>query len=199
MRPISFCPPRRPPSGYGRSLQPGNGRALVPPHDDIAEIFAARRRELVSYAGAVSGDAAGAEDLVQEAWLRCNRAAAVKTVAEPAHLLWRVLRNLSIDRARRLLRERRLFVSGDIDDSLTVVSDAESSVEEILVAREELLRIQTVLDGLDAETRAAFEMHRFEGARLREIAECLDISVTTAHARIAHAMARIRAAVRKDV
>jgi DNA-directed RNA polymerase specialized sigma24 family protein len=41
-------------------------------------------------------------------------------------------------------------------------------------------------------------MHRFEGAKLREIAAHLGISVTTAHERIARAMALIRQAVRDD-
>lgn len=164
----------------------------------LSDIIAARRDELVRYAGVVSGDLAGAEDLVQEAWLRCDRAAAVQTVSRPVHLLWRVLRNLSIDRSRRMAHERRTLAAGDSQQHLTVVPDVQPSAEDILIAREELSRIQAVLDGLDPRTRAAFEMHRFEGARLREIAARLDVSITTAHGLIARAMALIRDAVRQD-
>lgn len=171
----------------------------MPQRKDIAEIFAARRAELVRYAGVVSGDIAGAEDLVQEAWLRCNQAAAVQTVTEPVHLLWRVLRNLSVDRGRRVALERRTFPAGDHESHLTVVPAAQASAEDALIVREGLSRIQAVLDRLDPKTRAAFEMHRFEGAKLREIAVRLGISVTTAHARIAQAVSRIRDAVREDI
>lgn len=165
---------------------------------DLADIFTARRHELVRYAGVVSGDTGGAEDLVQEAWLRCHQTAAAETVAQPVHLLWRVLRNLAIDRGRRLATERRTVTTGGTEQFPTVISDAQPSAERALIAREELARIQRVLDGLDHETRAAFAMHRLEGAKLREIAARLGISVTTAHERVTRAVALIRTAVRED-
>jgi len=165
---------------------------------ELIEFVATRRAELVRYAGAVSGDAAGADDLVQEAWLRCDRAAAFGAVGEPVHLLWRVLCNLAIDRSRRVAVERRRFGAVDPDRTLTGLADAQPSAEAALIARQEMARIQAVLDRLDPETRAAFEMHRFEGARLREIAARFGISVTTAHDRVARVMVLIRAAVRDD-
>ncbi|MBT0671538.1 hypothetical protein HT136_24515 [Novosphingobium profundi] len=64
----------------------------------IAGLLEERRDEMVKYASAVSGDEASAEDLVQEAWLRCDRAAKTEPLLKPARLLWRILRNLSIDR-----------------------------------------------------------------------------------------------------
>lgn len=167
-------------------------------HSELTEFIMTRRADLVRYAGVVSGDAAGAEDLVQEAWLRCNRVAAVGALAQPAHLLWRVLRNLSIDRGRRVARERRTFAASDRADVAAGVADVRPSVEAALLAREELARVQRALDRLDPLTRAAFEMHRFEGAKLREIAGRLGISITTAHDRIAQAMVLVRAAVRDD-
>lgn len=163
---------------------------------ELAEFVAARRADLVRYAEVVSGDQAGGDDLVQEAWLRCDRAAAVGAIAQPVHLLWRVLRNLSIDRGRRIARQRRTTSVNEGGWSMTDLPDARPSAEAALLAREELARIQAVLDGLDPQTRAAFEMHRLEGARLREIAAHFGISVTTAHERVARALALIRAAVR---
>lgn len=164
----------------------------------IAEIFAKRRDDLVKYASAVSGDEAGAEDLVQEAWLRCDRAARASTIQRPVHLLWRVLRNISIDRGRRIARENRTFVAGESDLRLSVHADDQPSVENLLIAREELARVQAVLDGLDARTRKAFEMHRFEGAKLREIAANLGVSVTVAHGLVGQALKRVREAVGQD-
>lgn len=169
------------------------------PHRRIlAELLVERREELVRYASVVGGDEAGAEDLVQEAWLRCDSAARIQPIAKPAHLLWRVLRNLSIDRSRRGAHERRTFASGQSDQLWESLPDDRVSIEDLLIAREELSAIQAVLDGLDARTRKAFEMHRFEGAKLREIAVSLDVSVTTAHGLVAAAMRRIREAIQQD-
>ncbi|WP_414902130.1 sigma-70 family RNA polymerase sigma factor [Sphingomonas flavalba] len=164
----------------------------------IAELFAERRDDLVKYAGAVSGDDAGAEDLVQEAWLRCDRAARDGRIERPAHLLWRILRNVSIDRGRRIAHEKRMIVGGESEQRLAVHADEQPCVEAMLIAREELARIQAVLDTLDPRTRSAFEMHRFEGARLRQIAARLGVSVTVAHGLVAKALARVRQAVRQD-
>lgn len=170
----------------------------MPQRRIIAELFAERRSDLVKYAGAVSGDEAGAEDLVQEAWLRCDRAARASTIERPIHLLWRILRNVSIDRSRRIAHESRTVVAGESDGRLAAHPDGQPSVEDMLIAREELARIQAVLDGLDTRTRRAFEMHRFEGAKLREIAASLGVSVTVAHGHVAKALTLVRAAVRQD-
>lgn len=168
----------------------------VSQRSEIANIIASRRAELVRYAGVVSGDVAGAEDLVHEAWLRCDQAAAAQTVARPVHLLWRVLRNLSIDRGRRMAHERRTVSAGSNHHALASLPDARRTVEDALLAREELGRIQAALDSLDPVTRVAFEMHRLHGAKLREIGAHLGISVTTAHERVARAVAVIRDAAR---
>ncbi|TCM20400.1 RNA polymerase sigma-70 factor (ECF subfamily) [Novosphingobium sp. PhB165] len=166
----------------------------MPQRDVITDIVTERRDELVRYAGAVSGDADGAEDLVQEAWLRLDQAARVQEVAKPTHLLWRVLRNLSIDRSRRIAHEGRVVAQAD-ERRFAELPDDQASVEAMLIARDELARIQRVLDALDPRTRTAFEMHRFEGAKLREIAARLGVSVTVAHGLVAAAIREIRAAI----
>jgi len=173
-------------------------RLHVPHRKVIAQLLEERREEMVKYAGAVSGDDAGAEDLVQEAWLRCDRAAQDRPIAKPAHLLWRILRNLSIDRGRRAAREGRVFIAGQPDEQWENLPDDRPSVEDMLIAREELAAIELVLDRLDPRTREAFEMHRFEGAKLREIAGRLGVSVTTAHGLVANATRLLREAIRQD-
>lgn len=164
----------------------------------IAEIFTERRDDLVKYAGAVSGDEASAEDLVQEAWLRCDRAARISTIRQPVHLLWRVLRNISIDRSRRIAHEGRTLAAPDSRLDLSAHGDNQPSAEDMVIARDELARIQSALDGLDPRTRKAFEMHRFEGARLREIAAGLGVSVTVAHGLVAQALRHVREAVGRE-
>lgn len=170
----------------------------MPQSKVIAQLLEERRDEMVKYAGAVSGDDANAEDLVQEAWLRCERAAKSQPLVEPARMLWRILRNLSIDRGRRIAIQGRTFVAGQEATQWEGLADDQPSVEDMLIAREELALIQRVMDSLDPRTRSAFEMHRFEGAKLREIAERLGVSITTAHGLVAEAMRHVRGAIRRD-
>lgn len=185
----------RPEQNEGRTIPKGQE---VSQTKVIAELLDERRDEMVKYASAVSGDEAGAEDLVQEAWLRCDRAAKTEPLIQPARLLWRILRNLSIDRGRRIAIQRRTVIASQDDPQWENLPDDRLSVDDLLIAREELALIQRVLDALDARTRTAFEMHRFERAKLREIAERLGISVTTAHGLVAEAARLVRAAVRRE-
>ncbi|HWU04142.1 MAG TPA: sigma-70 family RNA polymerase sigma factor [Novosphingobium sp.] len=170
----------------------------MPQREVIATILAEQRGELINYARTVSGDADGAEDLVQEAWLRLDQAARAEPIAKPAHLLWRILRNLAIDRGRRITREKGLVAREPTQEQLEQQPDRQPSIEDMLIARDELARIGHVINGFDARTRAAFEMHRFEGAKLREIAAHLGISVTAAHGLVATALRAIRAALDHD-
>jgi RNA polymerase sigma-70 factor (ECF subfamily) len=170
----------------------------VPQRKVIADILVEQRGDLINYARAVSGDADGAEDLVQEAWLRLDKAARTQPIAKPTHLLWRILRNLSIDRSRRIASERGLIAAEPIPSHTEQQPDRQPSVEEMLIARDELTRIRHVIEGFDARKREAFEMHRFEGAKLREIAEHLGISVTGAHGLVASALRDIRAVLDHD-
>lgn len=170
----------------------------MPQRKIIAGLIEDQRRELVRYAGAVSGDEAGAEDLVQEAWLRCDSAASTRPIDKPIHLIRRILRNVAIDRNRRITHESRNLDRWQSEHQWKSLLDDQPSVEDMLIARAELRAIEGVLGQLDRRSRQAFEMHRFEGAKLREIAERLGISVTTAHTLIANVMHKIRDAVRDD-
>lgn len=164
--------------------------------ENMVAVFVNQQDQLVRYARAASGDTARAEDLVQEAWLRCERVADTQAIDQPSHLLWRVLRNLCIDRKRQISREQQHFVAADDDKRLLEHPHEQRSVEDMLIARDELRRVQDTLNAMDWRARTAFEMHRLEGAKLREIAEHLGISITVAHGLVARAMMQIRAAVR---
>jgi len=165
----------------------------------LADFYNRQHGGLVRYASRVSSDEFGAEDLVQEAWLRCCKIAATDTIADPAHLFRRVLRNLAIDRHRSLRRERTR-TAPDLAEAGTrdAVADDSPSAERVLMARRELDLLREALSSLDDRTRVAFEMHRFEGARLQDIAAALEISVTRAHELVALALRHCRAALQKE-
>lgn len=145
-----------------------------------AAIFIGNRRALVEYAAGLVGSRTLAEDLVQEAWLRFDDAARKQSVREPLGYLYRIVRNLAVDRQRRAFRESRIFANIGIEDAAIVSPDRPATPETEALYRDELRQLEAALASLPERTRIAFEMHRFGSAKLREIADYLGISLSMA-------------------
>lgn len=148
-----------------------------------------QRAELVDYATAITGDRARGEDMVQEAFLRFETTPNRQAVAEPFGYLRRIVRNLAFDWLRRRTVERRIFIG--VEEPEEVTEDVPTA-EAALNARQELRIVMAALNELPERTRRALEMHRFEGAKLVEIAATLGISVTLAHKLIHEALDHCR-------
>jgi RNA polymerase sigma-70 factor (ECF subfamily) len=153
------------------------------------------RRSLIQYASRITGDPDHAEEVVQEAYLRLGEMAAKQTLARPGGYLARIVRNLAIDRLWRSRRERDVFVA-DGEMALATVVAEQPSPEQAVLAQDEFARLNAALAELPERTRIAVEMHRFGGARLREIAEELNISVTAAHQLVTDGVAHCRSRLR---
>lgn len=153
-----------------------------------AAIYIGNRRDLVEYAAGLVGSRTVAEDLVQEAWLRFDEATRKQYVREPLGYLYRIVRNLAVDRQRRALRERRIFADIEIEDAAVVSPDHPATPETEALFREELRGLEDALARLPERTRIAFEMHRFGGARLRDIANYLGISLSMAQVLVDNAL-----------
>lgn len=155
----------------------------------------AQRRDLIRYASRITGDRDNAEDVVQEAYLRLGEMAAKQPLARPGGYLARIVRNLAIDRLWRSRRESDAFVADGETALANTISEAPTP-EQSALARDALVRLGAALSELPERTRIAVEMHRFGGAKLREIADELGVSVTVAHglviAGVAHCRSRLR-------
>lgn len=145
----------------------------------VLALFMNHRGALVNYASGIVGDNAQAEEVVQEAWLRYGAAALGRRLEEPVGYLYRVVRNLALDRRRRLNLEDR-HTAGQAGALAESLADAAPSPEEEAIARQELQRVIAVMAELPERTRIALEMHRFGGCTLREIARHLGVSVSMA-------------------
>jgi RNA polymerase sigma-70 factor, ECF subfamily len=118
--------------------------------DDIVAAYDANERDLFSFALAVTRDAAAAQDLVQEAFLRLIREANAGRFPEHARAwLYRVVVNLARSRARRRLvadRWRAFFAN----------RESAESPEEDLVRKERGEGLHRALATLPTEARMAF-------------------------------------------
>lgn len=165
-------------------------------HDKaLLRLFLDHRGALVRYAAGIVNDPNQAEDVVQEAWLKFDTAARKQTPDQPLSFLYRIVRNLAIDLRRRGQRDGRL-VSEVGQDAKTAGVLSDPSAERIVVARDELRLLRDALDELPERTQIAIEMRRFGDFKLREIADHLGISVTSAHEIIAEGLAHCASRLR---
>lgn len=167
-------------------------------HDrTILALYMAHRSELVNYANGIVGDVGRAEDVVQEAWVRFDAITNGRALEEPVGYLYRIVRNLAIDSYRSRMREERVLEPG-AEAAAQQTPDDTPSPEAATSAKHELRLLTEAMAELPERTRIALEMRRFGGCKLKEIAEHLGISVTTAHEIIADGVDYCRQRVRPD-
>ncbi|MFT4090092.1 MAG: sigma-70 family RNA polymerase sigma factor [Asticcacaulis sp.] len=156
--------------------------------DHTLKLYINHRRNLVKYARGIVGDTERAEDVVQDAWLHMDKAAGAVTFHHPLTYLYRVVRNLSIDRLRKAKREKAHF-SETLDLVTPVIGDDAPSAETALIAEDEVRLVMDTLATLPERQRQAIIMYRLKGLKLREIAEQLGISVGLVHLLISEGLA----------
>ncbi|MBP5856543.1 sigma-70 family RNA polymerase sigma factor [Marivibrio halodurans] len=152
---------------------------------EILALYTAHRSALVEYASGITGNRAHAEDLVQEAWVRMDRAARKEPPKEPLRYLYRIVRNLAFDGRRSLARERQVISGEDVAGAAARGASPDPSPEAVALYKAEFERLVAAMDELPERTRIALEMHRIGGCKLREIAAFLDISLPMAHVLVA--------------
>ena len=151
-----------------------------------------QRSALVSYASSIIGNRVQAEDLVQEAWLRFDAASNGRFLDDATGYLYRVVRNLALDSKRRAQREGA--VSGGLDYDVAMETSASdiADPDTVILYKDDYAKVMQAMAELPERTRIACEMHRFGGAKLREIADFLDISVPLAHKLVAEGIDHCR-------
>lgn len=168
----------------------------MPASADALRVFDAHRQNLIDYATAITRDRSVAEDLVQEAWLRLHDAESFLTADRPEAFLYRTVRNLALDHGRRTRFERRHFT--DAPDVAASSPTGEADPEAVTASREELRKTLEALQALPERMAIAVRLHRLEGARLKDIAQRLGISVTAAHGLVVEGVDRCRRALRRE-
>jgi RNA polymerase sigma-70 factor (ECF subfamily) len=147
---------------------------------DVAKLnlFVAHRPQLVDYAARILGDPSRAEDVVQDAWLKLAEAPLGNDIRQPVSYLFRLVRNVAIDRARRLALEIRY---GAKEELPLAMPSAEPSPEQDAITRDMVRMLEQVLAELPDRTRLVFEMNRIGGSSVDEIAAMLDVSPSFAY------------------
>jgi RNA polymerase sigma-70 factor (ECF subfamily) len=150
--------------------------AIMMTTSGLEAVFMENRAALVRFLRA-RGVVEGAEDLVQEMWIKAS-AGASGPIADPLAYLYRIANNLMLDRRRAALRRgKRDQEWHDLGGGALGVSESPSG-ERVLIAREQLDAAEAALKDLGQRTDYVFRRFRIEGASQRAIADELGISLS---------------------
>lgn len=144
--------------------------------------YLAMREVLLRFLTARLGDAALADDIYQELFVRLKIGALPADLANPRGYLFRMAYNLANEFARA--RRRQEARNAHWTDTTThkvgadTVSDTPAA-DDALAAKERLATVMRALESLPPKSREVFVMCRVRGLSHREVADSLGISTKT--------------------
>ncbi|MEQ0557655.1 sigma-70 family RNA polymerase sigma factor [Amycolatopsis sp. NEAU-NG30] len=147
----------------------------------------------------ITGSAAEAEDVVQEAWLAAWRSlAAFRRESAVSTWLYRVVTNSAL----AVLRRRRPTVSLDdptpqstVDSAL--LAAAEPGPEGRVVRAEEVDAVLRAIGRLEVSQRVPLVLRELEGLSYEEVADVLDVNVSALRSRLHRARVALLAELRE--
>jgi RNA polymerase sigma-70 factor (ECF subfamily) len=137
------------------------------PIDAATGVFEAHRPRLRRLAYRMLGSVAEAEDIVQEAWLRWQRANQAE-VREPAAYLARTVTRLCLDAMKSARARRETYVGSWLPEPIAEPADEDLDFDDLT------LTVMLALERLSPLERAAFLLHDVFDMPLDQIAATLD-------------------------
>jgi RNA polymerase sigma-70 factor (ECF subfamily) len=138
---------------------------------DVAAELARHRDFLIGVAYRLLGSVQAAEDVVQDAFLRAQRAD-TEVVAEPRAWLTRIVTRLALDELRSARVRRERYVGPWLPEPLVEPIDAGADPADRVTLDEQLsLAFLAVLETLSPAERAVYVLHEAFGVPLSEVAE----------------------------
>jgi RNA polymerase sigma-70 factor (ECF subfamily) len=163
----------------------------------FALVYDALSTRIFAYLRRSTGNAARAEDLVQQTFLHMHRARGT-FVSGSAVVPWAyaIARRLFIDDRRRDQRSVLATAQGVVDGAAQASGDP--GADDLLEADDLARRLKDRLAALPPMQRAAFELVRFEGLSHVEAAEALGVTVNSVKLRTHRALEALRDVLGED-
>ncbi|MFF3438120.1 RNA polymerase sigma-70 factor [Streptosporangium sp. NPDC002721] len=153
--------------------------------EERLERFEANRGRLFGVAYRLLGEASGAEDVVQDAYLRWERS---DTAVSPEAWLTKVVTNLCLDRLTSARARRESYVGTWLPEPVVTGGGALGPLETVEQRESLSLGMLVLLERLTPPERAVFVLREAFGHSHREVAEILEVSEP--HARQLYRRAR---------
>src|SRR5262245_28901668 len=143
--------------------------------------FEALRPHLMSVAYRLTGTVADAEDIVQDAWLRWDRAGhARKDIADLRAWLTTVVSRLGLDRLRSAAHRRETYTGNWLPEPVVTGFDAADPLSAVVASEDARFAAMVVLERLSPDQRVAFVLHDGFAVPFAEVAEVLGINEAAA-------------------
>ena len=149
-------------------MPPDQASAEPPRRETIEELFTALESPLLSYALRLAGDAAVAEDILQEAFMRLQ--AQFNEVREPRRWLYRSVHNLALNHRRQAGKLVPLHPSGDNGaPAANDPADPQPLPDEQIARWEGIGLVRLSLDTLDDRSRELVRLKFNDDLSYKEI------------------------------
>jgi RNA polymerase sigma-70 factor (ECF subfamily) len=140
----------------------------------------------------LTGNQHDAEDLTQDVFIRVFRSLSTYTPGTFEGWLHRITTNLFLDMVRR---RQRIRFDALGDDAAERLSGREPAPDRLLADQQLDSDVQSALDSLPPDFRAAVVLCDIEGLSYEEIAATLGVKLGTVRSRIHRGRAQLRAAL----
>jgi RNA polymerase sigma-70 factor (ECF subfamily) len=165
-------------------------------------VYDSHRAAILRFLRARTRDAAEAEDVLQELWIRLREVRS-GPIANARAYVFQMANNLVLDRERER-RRRQLRDRAWTEQAHTILQAADGdpqavdpgrTPEELLSATQECNRLLQAIQGLPEAARRAFCLHKLEELSHAQVAARLGISRSGVEKHIALAMKHLRRAL----
>jgi RNA polymerase sigma-70 factor (ECF subfamily) len=155
--------------------------------------FEGMRPHLLAVAYRLTGTVADAEDIVQDAWLRWDRAEAAD-VADLRAWLTTVVSRLALDRLRSAAHRRETYYGEWLPEPVVTTLDGDDPLAAVVAAEDARFAAMVVLERLNPDQRVAFVLHDGFAVPFDEIAAVLGVSDAAARQLASRARRTVAAA-----
>ena len=164
---------------------------------EFARVVETHRPQIFRFLLSSTRDVDLAETLTQECFLKAHRNwSGFRGDSSAMTWLMRIAINLQKDhwRNRRMQFWRTTRTNAvDLDEASEWLPSGESSIEQQLLAREQVERVWQSVKGLSERQRTVFLLRYVEEQELSEIAQATGLSEGTVKAHLSRALGRVRA------
>lgn len=164
--------------------------------DDFAPLVRLYQQRIYRVLLGMVRDSDAAETLTQECFLKAYQSrASYRGEASVGTWLIQIAVNLARDHRRNRVREFWQRLSSSSEDAADLgqrLPDPHASQERMLLVREEVATVWSVVEGLSRQQRAVFVLRFVEEMSLEEIAEATSLKVGTVKAHLFRAVRAVR-------
>ena len=164
---------------YHRRRGVGPGDEAKMGDGGLEAVLSANRPALRRFLRARGGTDADPDDLLQDLWLKLQTVEPSGPIAEPLAYLYRIADNMMHDRRRTARRrERRETDWAGLSAATLPEASTAPSAERLVLARDELLRMEAALAALGDRTSTILRRFRLDGHGQKAIAAEFGISLS---------------------